>query len=186
MGHSSWGQRRVLQILGTKCQYGGHHCEWIWCQLLESDWVCGHPWPVVSYWSECWGLQCPVTGVGTAFVTKSSKCGTTGSVVLRARCWNRAAGHSQSAWCQLLGVCGGRCLYLPQVWCAWGYVHGVSVGQACKCDSTQGICGFVSACEYKVSHLPSLGTFNLYELRRQEGTWLSMSMFFVSPVCRCC
>lgn len=102
---------------------GGHHCEWIWCQLLESDWVCGHPWPVVSYWSECWGLQRPVTGVGTPFVTKSSKCGTIGSMVLHARCWNRAAGHSQRAWCQLLGVCGGRCLYLPQAWCAWGYAR---------------------------------------------------------------
>jgi len=81
----------------TKCQLAVRAlCEWIWCQLLESDQVCG-----VSYWSEHRSQLPPMRQ--EQCTPKNQLLGWTSmSEELSAGSWSRTVGHSPHTWCWLL------------------------------------------------------------------------------------
>lgn len=92
--------------------------EWIWGQLLESDWECRCLWPMVSATGVSGGVSVPATGAsgglyptatgnGNGVCPENEQPGGTsvseGSEGLSAHDWSRAMGHSLCSWCQLLG-----------------------------------------------------------------------------------
>ena len=91
-------------------------CEWIWGQLLDSDWECRCLWPMVSATGVS-AVSASATGAngvlaashwdGNAVCSENQLLGGTSMSEegegLNTSIWTRTAGHRPCTWCLLLG-----------------------------------------------------------------------------------